>query len=236
MQEKPTAIVGSPMKASRSAAARALLVLTVTLCHQRDGSSAMMRSSLCRPIQLMVGLLSAQYQTAPVACAKAQALPRSASDRRTRGRRGAPAAAQPQAGTRHSPDPQPGPPDQGLQRSESRPSAHLAPGGCQESDHRGVIRSPAGLRGRFRITSHMRRSRATSRSCSLCRKQLSIHLLWDGGPAPRPAPANVRPRVSIARTLVMNSARSCANTADSRGSSSVATTPGSQVCTDHGSG
>jgi hypothetical protein len=54
--------------------------------------------------------------------------------------------------------------------------------------------------------------------------------------APRPLPLNALPRVSIARTPRMNSARSCANTTDSPGSSYVAAFPGSQVCTDHGSG
>jgi hypothetical protein len=52
---------------------------------------------------------------------------------------------------------------------------------------------------------------------------------------PRPVPRKVRPPTSMDRTSVMNAARSRANAVEPAGSWSVATTPGSQVCTDHGS-
>jgi hypothetical protein len=98
-----------------------------------------------------------------------------------------------------------------------------------------VITSPA-FRGSNRRPAQMRRSRGTSRSCPLRSKQVSIQASWDRSSPPRPCPLNALPRVSMARTPRMNSARSCASTTDSPGSSSVAAVPGSQVCTDHGSG
>ena len=53
---------------------------------------------------------------------------------------------------------------------------------------------------------------------------------------PRPWPLKARPRVPIDRTPVMNSARSWANATDQPASSSLSTTPATQVCTDHASG
>jgi hypothetical protein len=78
--------------------------------------------------------------------------------------------------------------------------------------------------------------RVPSCRCRLRCRQVSTQASWDHMSPPRPGPANVRPWVSIARTAPMKVARSWANSTDSPGSSSVATVPGSQVCTDHGSG
>ena len=86
------------------------------------------------------------------------------------------------------------------------------------------------------MASQTRRSRATSSSCPLRSKQVCIHPSWERRSPPRPAPLNVRPPVPIARTPLMNSARSCANAMDPPEYSSAAVTPGSQVCTAHGSG
>ena len=105
----------------------------------------------------------------------------------------------------------------------------------------GVAKRAAGqaapaLRGSARMTVQMRRRHGTSRSCPLRSKQVAIHASADASSPPRPLPLNALPCVSMARTARMNSARSCANATDSPGSSSVATVPGSQVCTAHGSG
>ena len=50
------------------------------------------------------------------------------------------------------------------------------------------------------------------------------------------APPNRRPRVSAARSAATNAARPSANGSDPAGSALVASLPGSQVCTLHGSG
>lgn len=42
-----------------------------------------------------------------------------------------------------------------------------------------AMASSAAPRGRSRRVAQIRRSRGTSRSCSLCRKQVSIHASWD---------------------------------------------------------
>ena len=101
-----------------------------------------------------------------------------------------------------------------------------------------VIRSsPDG--GRSRSSDQRRRNRGTSTRAPLRSRQACTQSSWSGRCPPRPLrpqPRKVLPRVSMPRTPTMNSARSWANVTDPLGSSTVATVPGSQVCTDHGSG
>ena len=84
-----------------------------------------------------------------------------------------------------------------------------------------AIRTLPGVRSRWLITSgasrgsslnaaHIRARRRTSRSPSLSLRQVCIQSSWSFRSPPRPRPVNVRPRVPIALTTAMNSARSLA--------------------------
>ena len=77
--------------------------------------------------------------------------------------------------------------------SRSQPPTSMTPARCpwETSTLPGirspwVITSPA-LRGSARMTAQMRRSRGTSRSCSLRSKQVSIHGSWDRSSPPDPS-------------------------------------------------
>ncbi len=98
-----------------------------------------------------------------------------------------------------------------------------------------LITSGAVPRGRSRIPDHRRRMSATSSSSSLSMRHRCTHSSWVASTPPRPLPEKRRPSVGIDRTSRTNSARSAANPWDAPGSPS-AVSPGSHVCTDHGSG
>jgi hypothetical protein len=72
------------------------------------------------------------------------------------------------------------------------PPTSMTPARCPwETSTLPGIRSPwvitsAALRGSARMTAQMRRSRGTSRSCSLRSKQVSIHGSWDRSSPPDP--------------------------------------------------
>jgi len=96
------------------------------------------------------------------------------------------------------------------------------------------VRSPwlitsGAARGSSLKAAHISASRRTSSSPALSLKQVLIHASWSFRSLPRPRPPNTRPRVEIARTPAMNSARSAAKAADSAGSSSSPVRPGSHA-------
>ena len=101
-----------------------------------------------------------------------------------------------------------------------RPPTSITPGQAAAATSRlpgirspWVITSPPS-RGSSRNAAHRRRSGGTSSSPSLRSKHVSIQASWSGRCPPRLSPENVRPRVSMARTPAMNSARSWANASE----------------------
>ena len=96
--------------------------------------------------------------------------------------------------------------------------------------------SAAAPRGRSRSTAHIRRSRAGVEQPGTVQEARFQPLVVFVELAAAAAAGEGPAEGGDDRTPAMNSARSSANAAEWPGSVSVATVPGSHVCTDHGSG